>query len=198
MTAQAVPTRRATSDGLVVITPLKWWGSAALKLQFRITKVFPQLKGLGPFRSVYFSRWSIVSSFHYNGTPQVKERPPQPYMLWEVSYSAEVDPYIESFIRGIGLQIRRLWGSAYGFPGTDSVTDLRSYIESLQWPVGHIHWAYPTASARIVLSALEVAKEHEFLVEAARQASRSKKPEQAAAAFAKTYAGFLRRRGEDL
>ena len=45
------------------------------------------------------------------------------------------------------------------------------------------------------LSALEVAKEHEFLVEAAREGS--KKPEQAAA-FAKTYAGFLRRRGEDL
>jgi hypothetical protein len=189
-----VPNRRSTSEGLIVITPLKWWGSAALRLEFRITKVFPQLKGLEPFKSVFFSRWSILTSFHYNGTPQVKESPPQPYMLWEVAYSAEVDPYIESFIRGIGVQIRRLWRSSYGFPGTDSVSDLRTYIESLAWPVGHAYWAYPTASVRIVLSALEVAKEHAFLVEAARRAERSGKPEQ----FARTYAGFLRRRGEDL
>ena len=186
----ARPALRPSNDALMVITPLKPWGPPWLRLQFKLTRLFPALKGLEPFKSVYFSRWSILTSIPYNGRPQVRERPEPPYLLWEVAFSAEGDPYIESFARGIPANIERIWGSSYGFPGTDSVDELFRYIMDLSWPVGHAYWAYPDGTVRTVLSGLEVAKEHEFLVQAARSST--------AEDFARIYRGFLRRRGRDL
>lgn len=186
--ASAVP--RPTNSAITLITPLTWMGVPLLRAQFWLTRRFPHLKGLEPFKSVYFSRWSIVRGFRYNGPPQVKERPPRPYLVWEVVYSAETDPYIESFVRGIEPQIRHTWGSSDGFPGVTSVTELRRYIEDLAWAGAHDYWAYPEASVRMVLSGLKVAKEHAFLAEAARSGT--------AAEFRTVYDGFLRRCGNEL
>lgn len=181
---------RTGNHALTMITPLTWWGLPWLGLQFRLTRRFPSLKGLEPFKSVYFSQWCLVRSFHFNGPPQLRERPSRPWMLWEVVYSAEADPYIESFIAGIPKQIRRLWNSSYGFPGTGSVARLTDYITAARWQSDVEYWAYPDATVRTILSGLEVVKEHAFLTVAARDGTDED--------FAAAYAGFLRRRGSDL
>ncbi len=186
----AAERQRPTNSAITLITPLTWWGVPWLRLQFRLTRTFPQLKGLEAFKSVYFSRWSIVSGFPDNGSPQIRERPRRPYLVWEVVYSAETDPYIESFLKGIHLQIRRTWGSSDGFPGVSSVSELRRYIEDLSWGGAYDYWAYPDTSVRMVLSALEVSREHAFLAEVARSST--------AEEFATVYRGFLTRRGKDL
>ena len=184
------PAGRASNSAITLITPLKGHGPLLLRPQFVLTRWFPQLKGLEAFRSVFFSSWSIVTGFPFNGPPQVKEEPSEPWLLWEVAYSAEVDPYIESFVRGIPANIGRLWGTSYAFPGTDSVAELSRYIASLSWDIGHLYWAYPHATVRTILASLEVAKEHAYLVEVAATGT--------AEEFARAYDGFLRRRGDQL
>lgn len=179
---------RATT--LTVITPLDRSGPLLLLAQFALTKRIPSLKGLQSFKSVYFSRWSVVRRFAYLGAPQTRERPSQPWLLWEVVFSAEVDPYIESFVHGIYPNIQRIWGSSYGFPKVQSTKAVTDYIHGFAWQETYDYYAYPEASVRIVLSALEIAKEHTFLMDAAR----SSRPSE----FAETYRGFLRRRGGDL
>ena len=90
-----------------------------------------RLTGLGPLKSVYFIRWSVLTSLPYNGPPQVRERPPRPLLLWETVYSAPTEPYVETFIHAVGDNVRRIWRTSHGFPGTGSVTDLAGYIGGL-------------------------------------------------------------------
>ena len=184
------PAARMSNSAITLITPLEGRGPLLLRPQFVLTRWFPQLKGLEAFRSVFFSSWSIVTGFPFNGAPQVKEEPSEPWLLWEVAYSAEVDPYIESFVRGIPSNIDRLWGTSYAFPGTGSVAELSRYIAALSWDIGHLYWAYPQGSVRTILASLEIAKEHAYLVEVARTGT--------AEEFARVYDGFLRRRGDQL
>lgn len=183
-----VDVARRGNGALTVITPLKRRGPYWLGFRFRLTHWFPNLLGLQHFDSVFFSNWNIVTRLPDDGQQAVEL--PQPVLLWEVAYSAEVDPYIESFVRGIGKNIKRIWGTSYGFPGTRSVGKLRAYIEGLSWTIDHFHWAYPEESVRTVKSALAISREHAFLVEAARTCT----PED----FERIYRGFLLRRGADL
>lgn len=184
------PARRGSNGAITVITPLKRWGAPWLRVQFQLTKMFPALRGLEPFKSVYYSQWCLVASIPYNGPPQVRERPPETYLLWEVAYSAETDPYIEAFAGVINRQIDRLWGSSFGFPGTRSVARLTDYIQAASWPAPVEYWACPHATVRTVLSSLEIAKEHAFLVQAAEKGTDEE--------FQAVYRGFLRRRAHDL
>lgn len=187
-TGPAAP--RAGNQLITILTPLKRWGPPWLRFQFRLTRIFPSLKGLEQFTFVYYSQWCLVDSFHYNGPPQVRERPPRPLLLWEVVYSADADPYIESFVAGIPRRIRGLWGSSYGFPGTGSVARLSDYITAAWWREDVAYWAYPDATVRTILSGLEVAKEHAWLLDLAEHGTDED--------FEVAYAGFLTRRGRDL
>nr|BFE71963.1 hypothetical protein GCM10020092_052640 [Actinoplanes digitatis] len=122
--------------------------------------------------------------------PQVRERLGHPYLFWETAFSGATEPYIESFVYLIQKSIKRAWGTSFGFPGVRSVTKVREYIENLAYPAAHAYSAYPEASVRMVLSALRIQREQEFLVDAARTAT--------AEEFAVVYRGFLERRQGDL
>lgn len=182
------PTRPA-NGALTVITPLARRGPVWLKAQFIATRLIPSLKGLQHFDSVFFSNWNIITRLPAVGDEVIERASPR-VMLWEVAYSAEVDPYIESFVHGIAANIKRIWGTSLGFPGSSSVGSVRDYIKKHSWDIGHLYWAYPHATVRTIGSALAVAREHEFLTEAARSST----PEE----FARLYRGFLVRRGADL
>ncbi|MGR6967774.1 hypothetical protein ACU610_25265 [Geodermatophilus sp. URMC 61] len=175
---------------ITVLTALMPLDALRLRVLFALTRRFPQLGGLGPLKSVYFTRWSVLTSLPYNGPPQVPERLGHGRLLWETVYSAPTEPYVEAFVHGVGSKVRRIWRRSYGFPGTGSVTALAGYIGELAIPGAHNWAAYPTATVRTVLAALDVAREHRYLVQAARTAS----PEE----FAVLYRGFLDRRKGDL
>ena len=93
-------------------------------------------------------------------------------------------------MHAVGSKVRRIWRRSYGFPGSGSVTALAGYIGSLAVPGAYGWSAYPEATVRTVLSALDVAREHRYLARAARTAG----PEE----FAVLYRGFLARRQGDL
>ena len=175
---------------LSVLTSLRWYGPVLLRLRFALTRLIPGLVRISDLRSVYFTRWTILRSIPYNGPPQSPERATSPSLLWESAFSAPMDPYIESFVQAIGGQIQALWSSSRGFPGTTSVADLRDYIEDNSTPGAYWYSAYPTASVRMVLAALEIQREHAFLQTAARDSSPGE--------FENAYHGFLTRQQGNL
>jgi hypothetical protein len=175
---------------ITLLTPIRPFRTPWLRLLFRVTRWFPGLMGLRPLKSVYCTRWSIMTALPYNGPPQVPERPGRPYLLWDSTYAGGTETYIEAFVAAIAPQIERTWGGCYWFPGTGSITKLTEYIYRFRCPGSYCWSAYPSATVRMVLSALAVAREQRFLADAARSTS--------AAEFAVTYRGFLARRQGDL
>jgi hypothetical protein len=180
------PAEAAGRDATVTLTtpirPLLRWVNVVL---FAVSERLPSVTGLGAVETVHFTRWSIVTRPPYDGASQACRRLRRPYLLWESDYNGLLEPYVESFVRKIGRQIQVTWGTTHAFPGTRSVQELLDYITAFQLPRAHYYTAYPGATVRMVLSGLEVAKEHRYLAEAAQTAS----PEE----FAVVYRGFLRR-----
>ena len=175
---------------ITVLTALKPLEALRLRVLFALTRRFPEIGGLGPLKSVYFTRWSVLTAMPYNGPPQIPEDLGHGRLLWETVYSAPTEPYVEAFVHTIGSKVRRIWRGSYGFPGAGSVTALAGYIGSLAVP-GACSWsAYPGATVRTVLAALDVAREHRYLLQSAQTVS----PEE----FAVLYRGFLDRRKGDL
>ena len=189
-TAALRPDTVGRAGMITVLTALEPLDALRLRALFALTRHFPQLGGLGPLKSVYFTRWSVLTSLPYNGPPQVREQLGHGRLLWETVYSAPTEPYVEAFVHAVGTKVRRIWGRSYGFPDSGSVTALAGYIGSLAVPGAYGWSAYPEATVRTVLAALDVAREHRHLAQAARTAS----PQE----FAVLYRGFLDRRKGDL
>jgi hypothetical protein len=189
-TAALQPDPVGRAGMITVLTALKPLDALRLRVLFALTRRFPRLGGLGPLKSVYFTRWSVLTSLPYNGPPQVREQLGHGRLLWETVYSAPTEPYVEAFVHAVGSKVRRIWCRSYGFPGTGSVTALAGYIGSLAIPGAYSWSAYPEATVRTVLAALDVAREHRYLVQAAHTVS----PEE----FSVLYRGFLDRRKGDL
>jgi hypothetical protein len=189
-TAALRPDTAGRAGMITVLTALKPLGGPWLRVLFALTRLVPGLTGLGPLKSVHFIRWTVLTSLPYNGPPQVRERLPHPLLLWETVYSAPTEPYVETFVHGVGDKVRNIWWTSHGFPGTRSVTGLAGYIGELSIPGAHGWSAHPGATVRTILSALDVAREHRYLVRAARNTSPTE--------FAVIYRGFLDRRQGDL
>jgi hypothetical protein len=175
---------------ITVHTPIRPFGVVWLRLMFQLGRLRPKIMGIRPLGSVYFTRWSVITSIPYNGRPQTRERLHHPYLFWEVAYSGALEPYIESFVYVIQQSIKRAWGTSFGFPGGGSVTEVREYIQALEYPAAHAYSAYPQASVRMVLSAVRIQREHQFLMDAAKTGTEED--------FAVVYRGFLDRRQSDL
>jgi hypothetical protein len=189
-TAALLPDTAGRAGMITVLTAVRPFGALWLRVLFALTGRFPGLTGLGPLKSVHFLRWTVVPRLPYNGRPQVRERLPHRLLLWETVYSAPTEPYVETFVHAVGDKVRTIWCTSYGFPGTGSVTALAGYIGGLAIRGAYCWAAYPKVTVRTVLSALEVAKEHRYLAEAAATAG----PDE----FAVLYRGFLARREGDL
>lgn len=176
--------------GITVVTAVQPLRIGVTRFFFSLGRAYPPLMGFRDLRAIYFTRWSILVRPPYNGPPQPAERPQHPQLLWETDYTGQADPYIEAFVYRIPVQIRQTWGTSYGFPGTASIRRLRRYIQQTAVPIAYRYAAHPEATVREVLSALEVAREHDFLVDAARSSD--------AAEFQRVYRGYLQRRVREL
>jgi hypothetical protein len=177
---------------ITLYSPIRPFGTLWTRLMFAGASLFPHTTGVDKLSSVYFLRWTILTEIPYNGPPQVPEGPAHPVLLWESTYTGLAEPYIEAFTYVIAPQINRTWKGTYGWPGARTISELKQYIGQLRVPGAYYFSAYPTATVRMVRSALEVAREHRFLRDAAR--NRHTTPEE----FAVVYRGFLTRRQEDL
>ncbi|WP_369255273.1 hypothetical protein [Geodermatophilus amargosae] len=189
-TAGLRPDTAGRAGMITVLTALRPLGASWLRVLFALTRRLPGLTGLGPLESVHFIRWSVLGSLPHDGPPQVRERLPHRLLLWETVYSAPTQPYVETFVYGVGDKVRNIWWTSHGFPGSRSVTGLAGYIGDLSIPGAHWWSAHPGATVRTILSALDVVREHRYLVRAARTTT--------PAEFAVVYRGFLARRQGDL
>jgi hypothetical protein len=91
-------------------------------------------------RLIHYARWtvlgrSLVFESNFNGTP---------------------DAYVEAFSYVFPRGMRAIWGSSEGFPGPVPVEPLRQWIDSNAAKTSHYYAAYPEASTKEVLAALEV------------------------------------------
>jgi hypothetical protein len=183
------PGDRARSITMVTaLRPARRW---LTYLNLAVARRVPSLMGVRPLRSLYSVRWSVLRAFPHNGAPQVRERLREPLLLWETNYSGLMDPYVETFVHVIGRQIRMTWGSSAGFPPEQSVAALTAYVQAGTLAPAYDYRAYPQASVRTVLAALDVAREHPFLVQAAAAGASAEE-------FRVVYDGFLVRRQGDL
>jgi hypothetical protein len=182
------PGDRARTISMVTsLRPVRRW---LTNVNLAVASRVPSLMGVRPLRSLYAVRWSVVRAFPDNGPPQVRERLRDPLLLWETNYSGLFDPYVELFVHVIGRQIRMTWGSSAGFPPERSVAALTEYVRAGTLPAAYDYRAYPEASVRTVLAALDVAREQPYLLQAAATAT----PQE----FRVVYDGFLARRQGDL
>jgi hypothetical protein len=92
---------------------------------------------------------------------------------------------VEAFSRIVTLGMRGLWAGASGVPGPLPVAPFEAYILEQRLPVDHYYCAYPEASTKMVLAALELRERH---AELARRL-----PDLDDAAFAAAVREFLAR-----
>jgi hypothetical protein len=172
---------------ITMITAMRPFATVLLRTHFWVTSRFPSLLAISPMKAVHFLHWNILTDIPYNGPPQLAERPDHPYLIWGTVFNGVNDPYIEGFVVHVPIRIWLIWGTSYRFPGTGSVSTLVKYIHNLTWHGGYSYFAYPDATVRTVLSAMEIQKEHAFLLSLAQDNRRS------GAEFTRAYRGFLTR-----
>jgi hypothetical protein len=175
---------------LTLCTPIKKKYVLWVRLLLFLAQTFPVFQGMAQFRTIYFTRWSVLSRIPHNGPPQLPEELKRPILLWETNYNGDIHQYVEAFSVVIPGQINRTWSTSYGFPGASPITPLVDYIDSVRYPVLFYHSAYPEASVRMIQSAQRIAALHGELRAVAETGDD--------AAFAAAYERFLERSQGDL
>jgi len=136
------PRERATPFTLV--TSLRGPGRGWLPLIFWLATHLPLPRWtLLRLRLIHYARWTILSE-------------PRPRLLFESDFNGTPDGYVEAFSYVFPRGMRAIWGSSEGFPGPLPVASLREWIDERAIPASHHYSAYPAASTKEVLAALEV------------------------------------------
>lgn len=175
---------------LTLCTPIKKRYVNWVRLLLFLAQKFPAVQGMSQFRSIYFTRWSVLTHIPYNGHPQLREELERPILLWETNYNGDIHQYVEAFSIVIPGQINRTWNTSYSFPGASPITPLINYIDSVSYRVLYYYSAYPRASVKMIQSAERIAALHGDLLKHAKAGDD--------AAFAAAYERFLERSQGDL
>ena len=144
-------------SAVTLLFPLKQRWLPYLRLLARTAHVLPLPRWtLLRLKRIHFLRWAIVARVPPGG-PRARSRRVRPrYMLFESNYNGGFDSYIDAFSYAFPLGMRLIFGGCQGFPGAQPVSEFKPWILKHQVELAHWHCAYPQASTRAVLSALEV------------------------------------------
>jgi hypothetical protein len=142
---------------ITVFSTVKWWGRAWLPVLFATLRVAPPLLCvLRRLSFIHFARWTIVREPPFNGPPQPRARLRYPHLFFESNFNDGWEEYIDAFsyvlTRGMGL----FWGSSYGFPGALPTDPFKDYIRCHEYEASHFYSAYPGATTKLVLAALQL------------------------------------------
>jgi hypothetical protein len=157
------------STAIAVITPLRPAWALWLRVDFVLVAllklVLRQRAGV-PSRPV--ERLSFISFAHWAVAHRVGgRRLPHPYMVFQSNFNGAPAEYFEAFARGLKWRMRGLWAGAYGVPDPSRLTAFADYIGDHWVHADHYYCAYPQASTKMILAALEV---HDRLHDFARRA----------------------------
>jgi hypothetical protein len=144
------------STAIAVVTPVRRWWAAWLRADFAALALLKRLLGQRePSRPVKklsfisFGRWAVVS--HVAG-----RHLPTPYIVFQSNFNGAAAEYFEAFARGLKWRMRGLWGGAYNVPDPKELIEFASYIDRHWVATEHYYCAYPQASTKMILSALEL------------------------------------------
>jgi hypothetical protein len=107
---------------------------------------------------IHYARWAIVSHVPPGAPRGERRRLPRSYLFFESNFNGTPASYIEAFSYVFPKGMRALWGSSHGFPGPIPSEGLRAWIQRGALPASHHYCAYPEATTREVLAALEVSR----------------------------------------
>jgi hypothetical protein len=173
------------ATAITVISPVKWWGRAALPLVFfagrHLTFTLAKLQQLS---FIHYARWAVISRFPGG------ERRRYPYLLFESNFNGTWDQYIDAFSEVVALRMKAIWGTSYGFPGPLPVEPFKQYIRRNEFVANHYWSAYPGATTTEIVSAGRV----EAALTALREHAGELEPE----AFKAAYESFLAEVQRDL
>lgn len=114
---------------------------------------------------IHFARWGLIDHLPDVGQPLEQLR--QPLFMFESNYNGTFDQYIDSFANILTTGMRLFWGTSYGFPKPKPVTRFMSFIHANEYVAQHYYSAYPTATATMVVDALELDRKHRVFHDAA-------------------------------
>jgi hypothetical protein len=125
-----------------------------------------RLTGLGTrtlldLQMLYVARFGLVDDLEGEGLPCR-------YFLFESNFNGSWERYIDMFSSILGGGMNRLWGASPGFPGARPVTPFKRYIHDNELECDHYYVAYPDASARTIIGALELERHFQQLRTEAR------------------------------
>jgi hypothetical protein len=149
------------STAIAVVTPARRWWAAWLKFEFAYVAalkwVLRQREPSRPIRRlsfITFAHWALLERI-----PSAARRArklPHPYILFQSNFNGAPAEYFEAFARGLKWRMRSLWKGAYRVPDPADLDKFADYIDRNWVPADHYYSAYPNASAKMVLAALEV------------------------------------------
>ena len=141
---------------MAVVTPVPRWWAAWLRFEFGtlalIKRLLHQRRPPAPVRKlsfIAFAHWAVVR--RVGG-----RRLPYHYILFQSNFNGAAPEYVEAFARGLTWRMRSLWGGAYGVPDPARTVDFTDYIQKHWVACQHYYCAYPPASTKMILAALEL------------------------------------------
>ena len=182
--------RAGRSTAIVIVTPIPRWWALFLRLEFRLVALLRRvLRSKLPSRAVRrlsfisFARWAVIYSVPAKARRGRVRRLPHQYVVFQSNFNGRPQEYFEAFARGLKWRMRLLWAGAYGVPDPTDLPAFAAHINAHWIPTAHYYCAYPEASTKMVLAAVELRRHFDEL---ARHAS-DLEPEQ----FAAEYRRFL-------
>ena len=140
---------------ITVITPVPAWWAVWLRFNFwRLERMRRRgrssrvMDNLGRLSFISFAHWGLV------------RLPSGRYLVFQSNFNGAGKQYVEAFARVVTWGMRGLWTGAIGVPDPLPVTAFEEYIMRERLPVDHYYCAYPEASTKMVLAALELSKRH--------------------------------------
>jgi hypothetical protein len=181
--------RCGRTRAMTVLTPTKpWYRLQGGTLWVRAVFLFARAKigaksDIKTLSFIHFARWGLIRRIPDFGQPPEDLR--QPLFMFESNYNGTFDEYIDAFAHILTRGMSLFWGSSYGFPKPRPVTPFKHYIHANEYIAEHYYSAYPTATATMITTALDLDSELNTFTKLARSFS----PE----TFATEYRAFLTR-----
>jgi hypothetical protein len=150
------------STAITVMTPIKPGATSMERLVLFLGAHIKRLNAaLSELGFIHYARWTIITGFPNNGDPQEPEKLHYDYLFFETNFNGTWDEYIDAFSEVIPERMTAIWGSSFGFPGPQPVGPFKAYIHANDLPIAHYYGAYPDATTRMVLSALQVQRKYQ-------------------------------------